>query len=82
MSCLYRVCDGSQMDCWESFVNNFPLGCPLGEGAYKKVYKVYCQGQSRYEAVSIMDIQSIEDMGMYTYMCKYKISLRYIYICT
>ena len=41
----------------------FPWGCFLAEGAYKSVYKVWNNTKKRMEAISVMDVKSILEMG-------------------
>jgi hypothetical protein len=40
-----------------------PRGHYLADGAYKEVFKVFSSEQKRLEAISVMDINALEDNG-------------------
>ncbi|OQR89820.1 hypothetical protein THRCLA_09563 [Thraustotheca clavata] len=46
-----------------SMVAAFPWGQYIADGAYKSVYKVFSVDSQSYEALSVMDIRSIEELG-------------------
>ena len=48
---------------WKGMQTAFPWGCFLAEGAYKSVYKVWNNTKKRMEAISVMDVKSILEMG-------------------
>ena len=52
-NCLYRY---------------YPRGNYLAGGAYKEVFKVYSLEQNRLEAISVMDIKALEEIGMQVIM--------------
>ena len=59
------VCPGvarSMERSWEDLTGRFPWGQYLAEGGMKTVYKVFNAQIDRYEAVSVMDVEAIEDI--------------------
>jgi hypothetical protein len=47
----------------EWIANAFPCGAHCAEGAYKKVFKVWCAPRARIEAISSMDVMLISSLG-------------------
>lgn len=48
---------------WPSLASTFPCGQHLSDGAFKSVYRVWCTRSGRVEAVSVMDVQAINETG-------------------
>mmetsp|Transcript_487 Transcript_487/g.769 ORF Transcript_487/g.769 Transcript_487/m.769 type:complete len:1375 (-) Transcript_487:1532-5656(-) len=48
---------------WEFLVSSFPWACFLSEGAFKRVYKVFNYNHRVEEAISVMDVNTIESTG-------------------
>jgi len=48
---------------WSYLLESFPWACFLSDGAFKRVYKVYNKVTGLEEAVSVMDIDEIENTG-------------------
>ncbi|CAJ1903870.1 unnamed protein product [Cylindrotheca closterium] len=48
---------------WGFLVSNFPWACFLSEGAFKRVYKVFNHNHRVEEAISVMDVNTIESTG-------------------
>jgi serine/threonine protein kinase len=48
---------------WSYLVDRFPWACFLSEGAFKRVYKVWNSAVQAEEALSVMDVNVIEDTG-------------------
>jgi serine/threonine protein kinase len=48
---------------WAAFLECYPWGKFLAEGAYKSVYKVWSAPRRRMEAISVMDINAIAETG-------------------
>ena len=48
---------------WVAFLECYPWGRFLAEGAYKSVFKVWSAPRRRMEAVSVMDINAIAETG-------------------
>ena len=48
---------------WHFLNDKFPWATFLSEGAFKRVYRVWNSTVSAEEAVSVMDVDAIEDMG-------------------
>jgi len=49
---------------WSYLVNKFPFGCFLSEGTFKRVYRVWNSSLSLEEAVSVMDVNLIDDKNI------------------
>ena len=48
---------------WQFLTCKFPWATFLSEGAFKRVYRVWNATVSAEEAVSVMDVEAIDDMG-------------------
>mmetsp|Transcript_3226 Transcript_3226/g.7135 ORF Transcript_3226/g.7135 Transcript_3226/m.7135 type:complete len:1869 (+) Transcript_3226:634-6240(+) len=48
---------------WPHLMNLFPWAKFLSDGAFKRVYKVWNNQCGAYEALSVMDVNAIDDMG-------------------
>ena len=48
---------------WTDVLNTFPWANFLSDGAFKRVYKVWNEALSLYEAISVMDVDAIEASG-------------------
>ena len=48
---------------WTDVINTFPWANFLSDGAFKRVYKVWNDALSSYEAISVMDVDAIEASG-------------------
>lgn len=48
---------------WNDVLNSFPWANFLSDGAFKRVYKVWNEALSSYEAISVMDVDAIEASG-------------------
>lgn len=48
---------------WPYLMNNYPWAKFLSDGAFKRVYKVWNKQCGAYEALSVMDVDAIDDMG-------------------
>ncbi|EQC26570.1 serine/threonine protein kinase [Saprolegnia diclina VS20] len=46
-----------------SLTEAYPRGQFLADGAYKRVYKVHASAANREEAMSVMDVRAIEELG-------------------
>jgi serine/threonine protein kinase len=50
--------------CWDLLIDAFPTGKFLADGAFKKVFRVWNPAKQRHEAVSVMDVQQIAELGL------------------
>ena len=48
---------------WNFILDRFPWACFLSEGAFKRVYKVWNSHSQAEEAVSVMNVNQIEETG-------------------
>jgi hypothetical protein len=48
---------------WTDVLNTFPWANFLSDGAFKRVFKVWNEALSSYEAISVMDVDAIEASG-------------------
>jgi len=48
---------------WKQLISNFPWGAFLSEGAFKRVYRAWNASIGAEEAVSVMDVDLIEENG-------------------